>query len=176
MNPNEKLFYQNDYIFKAGDLSQDIYLIKAGSVLLYQIHHGKEIEIAKMYPGDIFGEMAILGQSYRSATARVIEDALIHVIPYETVENTLKNNPIWINALIKLLTKRLVDMTQKYNEQVSAYHPFKYLNHVLQAKLSAGEKMEKITREFHEILLEKSYEDTIELIENIGDLHRGHHP
>ncbi|HAR63176.1 MAG: hypothetical protein DKM50_13985 [Candidatus Margulisiibacteriota bacterium] len=163
----EKLYYTGDIIFKEGDLSGEIYLVKAGCVQIFQLHHGKEVEITKLYSGDIFGELAVLDNSYRSATARVVEDALISIIPKEVIAATLKSNPIWVNALIRVLTTRLREMTKKYNEQISEYHPFKYLNYLIKKKLELGTPTEKIVKELSIFLNDPEYKQLKSILQLI---------
>lgn len=170
---NDKIYYHGEYIFKEGDLSRDIYLIKSGCVQLFQVRHAREVEIAKISAGDIFGEMAIFHQDYRSATARVIDSAVITVIPEETIQTTLDNNPLWVKALFKILAGRLKEQTNKHTEQISDYHPFKYLNALIQNKINHGENHKAIAHDLHELLLHEEYTNTLNIIGHIHNFHHG---
>ena len=51
-------FNRNDTIIKEGELSTDLYLLVKGTTLVTKTEGGISIRIAKLNPGDIFGEMA----------------------------------------------------------------------------------------------------------------------
>ncbi len=60
-------------IFEEGDEGRAFYLIIAGEI---RIRVGEK-EVARIGAGEVFGEMAILDNSPRSATAETIEDTVV---------------------------------------------------------------------------------------------------
>jgi CRP-like cAMP-binding protein len=58
-------------VFRAGDQGHAMYAVRAGTISISL--EGTEVE--RLGEGGVFGEMALVGQGVRSATATVIEDA-----------------------------------------------------------------------------------------------------
>ena len=68
---NELSFAENDVIFKEGDEGDTMYLVSSGIVsILFDINHGKRRKrVASFGEGVFFGDMALLEEKPRSATA-----------------------------------------------------------------------------------------------------------
>jgi len=68
--------HEGNVLFKQGDEAQGMYVLKAG-MLGVRVQHadGDEMNIARLAPGAIVGEMALLSGSKRSATVYAINDA-----------------------------------------------------------------------------------------------------
>ena len=68
-------FSKGDKIFREGEPGSCAYLIESGSVEISAMNHGAKITISTLGPGEIFGEMALIDNRRRSATATILEDA-----------------------------------------------------------------------------------------------------
>jgi CRP/FNR family cyclic AMP-dependent transcriptional regulator len=90
-------------LFREGAPGQEMYLVVAGAV---DICKGEQV-LATMGPGTNFGEMALLDEPQRSATARIALDAELLVIDREAFFRFLKTDAtlavkvLW-NMLLKL--------------------------------------------------------------------------
>ncbi len=68
-----------DYIFREGDAGSEMYLIESGAIEILRQHRGPE-PIAVLQSGDFFGEMAVLEDQPRFASARAkTETSLLRV-------------------------------------------------------------------------------------------------
>lgn len=64
-------FKEGDIIFKQDQMGDQAYLIEAGNVEIFYTHrNGLETRLAILGPEEIFGEMALIDSSVRSATTR----------------------------------------------------------------------------------------------------------
>lgn len=65
----EKRFGRGQIVFRQGDFPDRLYLIGKGEAeVLMEKAGGEEVTLARLKPGDFFGEMGIIGNSPRSAT------------------------------------------------------------------------------------------------------------
>ena len=70
-----RLYPQGKPIFYQGDLGQALYLVASGKVRLFRTHlGGQERTLALLGPGELFGEMSLLDEGERSASAVAVED------------------------------------------------------------------------------------------------------
>ena len=70
----EEEFEKNEAVFKEGDAGDKMYIIKEGTVRITKPVDDKEKVLDTLETGGCFGEMAIIDDSPRSATARTGED------------------------------------------------------------------------------------------------------
>jgi CRP-like cAMP-binding protein len=76
---------------------------------------GREIILSVLGQGDFFGEMALLDNEPRSATAIAVEDTELLSLHRTDFQNTFGQNPTISLALIRILTARL----RRANQQIS---------------------------------------------------------
>ncbi len=57
-------------VFREGDMGNSFYVLIAGDVVVEKQRDGKPVELARLGPGECFGEMALVGNEVRSATVR----------------------------------------------------------------------------------------------------------
>jgi CRP-like cAMP-binding protein len=76
---------------------------------------GREIILSVLGPGDFFGEMALLDNEPRSATAIAVEDSELLSLHRTDFQSVLTDNRSITAALIKVLTARL----RRANHQIS---------------------------------------------------------
>lgn len=105
-------------IFEHGDIGDKIYIILTGRVRISRNVPGMgEEALAVLNPGAIFGEMALLDDTPRSADARVHEKCSLMVISREAFEDLLFLNKdlayevLW--SMVRILSSRLRETTDK---------------------------------------------------------------
>ena len=96
-----------DILFREGEHGDVMYVIREGSVRIRKDSHDGEKTLAVLGPGEFFGEMSILNDKPRSATAEVVEDAKLLVLNPRTFEQMVKGNAEIAVRLIKKLSQRL---------------------------------------------------------------------
>jgi CRP/FNR family cyclic AMP-dependent transcriptional regulator len=105
-------------IFQHGDVGSRLYLILEGKVRISrQVPGMGEEALAVLGPGDVFGEMALLDESPRSADARVHERCRLLSISKDRFDDLLVLNKnlayevLW--NVVRLLVARLRETTDK---------------------------------------------------------------
>ena len=100
----------NKVIMKEGEKGMFMYVVLEGVVAV--AIDGKIVE--KVGPGGVFGEMALVDQSPRAATASAEEDCSLLAINPVDFLNLVKSRPAFAGSLLKALSERLRFMTSKY--------------------------------------------------------------
>lgn len=103
-----KQFKKGDLIIKEGDTADTAFVINKGHVEVKKITlKGESVLIARLDPGQIFGEMSLFDNSNRSASVYALSDVELSVITKEDFLKYLSNTPPQIKVIIELLLKRL---------------------------------------------------------------------
>ncbi|RKX77253.1 MAG: cAMP-binding protein [Spirochaetes bacterium] len=94
-------------IFSESQPGQELYIIQKGSVKITKIVNDNEVLLAVLKPGDIFGEMSILENKPRSASAIAFEDTVLLVVNKANFERMVTTQPQIITRLTQLLAERI---------------------------------------------------------------------
>lgn len=106
-----------DTLFEQGDPGDRIYIIEAGKLELFTVSsEGGRHVLATLGEGDALGEMALLTQEPRSATAAAITDVSLYVIDQETFEQLIEEQASLSKYFIRLLSKRLVTTNERLQQ------------------------------------------------------------
>jgi CRP-like cAMP-binding protein len=94
-------------LFREGEPGKDMYVIQSGKVRLTRTIRGVEKTLADLPAGEFFGEMSIINEKPRTASAVVLEDAQLLVLDPRTFEAMIKANTEIAVRMIKKLAARL---------------------------------------------------------------------
>jgi len=96
--------------FEPGD---SFYLIQSGKVKISKIVKDKEKTMDVLGPGDIFGEMAILEEQPRSATATAVDTVNTLHFNRENFVTLMTSQPQLAFKLLVIFTKRIYDARRR---------------------------------------------------------------
>lgn len=102
-----KEFRAGEVLFREGESGEEMFVIQSGLVRISKRVGHEDRPLATLGRGDFLGEMAILNEKPRTATATVIEDAKCLVIGARTLETMISKNSEIALRLIKKLSHRL---------------------------------------------------------------------
>ncbi len=100
-------FSAGTLLFSEGDAQTEIYFLFSGRIGIDLKGEGGLRRIALIRPGEVFGEMAHILGTPRTASAVVEEDARVLVLSAETFEELVQKSPALARGIIQLLGKRL---------------------------------------------------------------------
>lgn len=109
-----KKFPKGSVIFAEFELGSSFYLIQSGRVQLIKIINGFEKNLDILQPGEIFGEMAILDNSPRSASAIAYDDVTALEFNKENFEILMKGNPAIAMRLLKTFVRRIYAQRRRF--------------------------------------------------------------
>lgn len=114
-------YLPGDFIFSEGDTDNALCLIADGMVLISKkTSYGDETELAILEKNDFFGELELLDELPRSATAKALVKTEILKLDYDTFHLLLEeNHTVGLNVL-KQLSVRLRKTDQTVVKQVEA--------------------------------------------------------
>ena len=102
-----KRYSRRERIYGQGDPGDLVYLLKEGRVKIYKLSpDGKELTLAVLENGEIFGEMALIDEGPRGTIAETLDDSDICVIRRRDFEMLLKKKPDLAMHVTKLIGLR----------------------------------------------------------------------
>lgn len=102
-----KIFPAGTVLFHEGEQGKDMYIIQSGRVQISRRVGTQDIILAILPAGEFFGEMSIINNRPRSATATVLEEAALLVIDAKTFESMIRGSTEIAVRLIKKLAYRI---------------------------------------------------------------------
>ncbi len=113
-------YVAGEIIFLKGALCDGIYSIQSGEVSVYQTKDMpdglRDIELVKLGPGSIFGEMGMLDNTRRDASVRAIIYTEVILITRQMFDAQLAELPPWTVNFIKILNNRLRSTNEKLTD------------------------------------------------------------
>lgn len=105
----ERSYPAGTTIFSQGDTGVGLYVVKSGKVRIVQGNNPDraEEEIAVIGSGDVLGEMALLDDLPRSASAEAVEDVTALLLPVWEFRSVLRSHPDIALKLLAVLSRRL---------------------------------------------------------------------
>jgi CRP-like cAMP-binding protein len=109
-----RTFNEGEIIFSEFEIGDTFYLIQSGRVQLVKLAGDIERMLDILQPSEMFGEMAILENSPRSATAIALDEVKVLEFNSQNFEILLLGNPQIALKLLKMFCKRIYDSKRRF--------------------------------------------------------------
>lgn len=93
--------------FTPEDTSERLFILKKGRVRIFRTSEGRELTLAEIEPGMMFGEMALTAQRIRGSYAQAMEPSVLISMSLPDLEHIIEENPQVGTRLLHLLSERL---------------------------------------------------------------------
>jgi len=97
-------------IISEGEPGRDVYIIYSGAAAAYRGEDGAEVFLGALQPGDIFGEIAFLIDTTRSATVRATADCEVIMFGAESFSTLTHDYPWLLEKVRETASKRILQM------------------------------------------------------------------
>ncbi len=103
---------KNTILFMEGDANAQLFVIKRGLVCIHtDDNEGRQLVLNYMGPGEYFGELSLLDDKPRSASASTVEDSMLMVISREHFRDFMREHPELYEMLMVGLVDRIRALT-----------------------------------------------------------------
>ena len=109
----ERTYLKGETIFAQGDIGRALFLVFSGKISLARLDSAtqKSETIAEVHPGEFFGEMALLEEMPRTATACALEETRVFILLKIKLESLLFGRPkigvVIASQLARIMSARL---------------------------------------------------------------------
>ena len=100
-------------LFREGEPSDGMYVVRQGEVLIYLEKGETEVKLAKVASGAMIGEMSLFDKKPRSASAKVTKNSEVTKISNDDFKKIMKQIPKWFVALMASLSSRLRETNER---------------------------------------------------------------
>ncbi|MFA6004199.1 MAG: cyclic nucleotide-binding domain-containing protein [Elusimicrobiota bacterium] len=107
-----RTYHEGEVLFMEGDIGRALFILESGRIELYKKSaDGSDRKAYTIAPGDFFGEMALLEQLPRTATAKAVEKSRVYLLYRSKLDSILNYHPRIgvgiMSHLAQLLSARL---------------------------------------------------------------------
>jgi CRP-like cAMP-binding protein len=108
----ERPLRRGQVLFREGEVGEEMFVVLRGSIVISKPVTGRvEQVLARIGPGDFFGEMSLFDRSPRSATIQAESDATLLALDREAMRRLTEQSPraaaAFFHALVQVFIERL---------------------------------------------------------------------
>lgn len=145
-------FAAGEVLFREGEPGREMYVVQQGRVNISKRVGDVEKILSSFGPGEFLGEMSILNNKPRSATATCAEASRLLVIDAKTFEAMIRSNAEIAIRMIKKLADRLQDANDQIENLLFADASARVVHYLATAAergahTPAGQKIEILPKE-----------------------------
>jgi CRP/FNR family transcriptional regulator len=130
---------QEDILYTPKEGTERLFILKKGRVQLYEVNHeGDEITLSVIEDGNVFGEMALTGQSLKGLYVRALTPSTVVSLRREDLEHLIMKKPEVGLRLVRELAERLRESERRYADIVSKEVPARLATQILTLVDSEG--------------------------------------
>ncbi|WP_020406141.1 cyclic nucleotide-binding domain-containing protein [Hahella ganghwensis] len=104
-----RTYKEGEVIIHEGDPAEEVFDLISGRATVYV----QEQEVGQVSPGEIFGAMAALTKTPRTATVVANRPCTVMAVPMEEFTTLIRNQPRTCLALLENMAKQILDLNQK---------------------------------------------------------------
>ncbi len=101
-----------DVLFHEGETGAAMFLVVSGIIEIFTTRAGEHVTIRTFMPGSYFGELTLIGQETRSASARAIEETVLLEVDGAALGEITRQHPAVITNIGRVLADQLVTTTR----------------------------------------------------------------
>jgi len=106
-----RAFGTGEWIFREGDRADFTYIVELGRVEILRERRDHYYRVDTAGPGEMFGEMALIDDAPRAASARALEPTTAIAVGPAAFQRKLRETDPVIRRIMRILIQRLRDQT-----------------------------------------------------------------
>ena len=138
----KKTLQRREELFHKGDHGGEVYVVASGKLkALTTSAEGDDVVFSILGPGEVFGEVALLGATPRTATVSAIEDCELFAIDRRDFMSFLRTNPEVSVKLLSVLATRLKRVSELVEDTLFLNLPLRLAKKLLSFSRTYGEEV-----------------------------------
>jgi CRP-like cAMP-binding protein len=115
------VIHDGEAIIDEGSDSEEMYVVVDGELVVTKHSGERDVELGRIAPGDVVGEIALLDEAPRTATVSALRETQAIRIPVAAFEDLL-SDPRVVRRMFRTVTSRLrgIEDTLRHEERMAA--------------------------------------------------------
>lgn len=110
----KRVYEPNTIIFIKGHRGDEAFIVRSGEVQIFtENDEGRRTVLSTVQPGQLFGELALMNENYRTANARTETGCELLVIGSRQIAALLDGASPFLRFWIEYLSDRVIDLTRR---------------------------------------------------------------
>jgi len=109
-----RIYKTGQYLFKEGEPSNCIFIVKRGCISIRKVKGFAFVEIARIYQKEVIGELSFFDRLPRSAAAVAINEVEVTVIMFDDLDKIYNSIPDYLKSIMAAMADRM----RKANETI----------------------------------------------------------
>jgi CRP/FNR family cyclic AMP-dependent transcriptional regulator len=123
---------QDDILYTPKEGTERLFILKKGRVQLFEVNgDGDEITLSVIEDGNVFGEMALIGQSLKGLYVRALIPSTVISLKRKDLEDLIRNKPEVGLMLVRDLAQRLHALEARYADIIGKDVPARLATRIL---------------------------------------------
>lgn len=110
----------SEILFEHGDEGSCAYIVESGAIEILRSAEGLERVVARLGPGEIFGEMALFGEHTRAAGARAAEATVLTRLTHDYIAERVQSADPMLRHMLRTLTRRSRELLEGRSRPAAA--------------------------------------------------------
>ena len=112
----EQSFNDGEIIFEEGSSGDWVYVVVSGAVEVSKTIKGTKYVLSILEPGEVFGEIALIGAIKRTATIRAIGETTVGIVDRSFLFSEFNKLSSGYRAILVTLTQRFIKVMDRARE------------------------------------------------------------
>lgn len=150
-NSNHPKYKKGDYIYLPEQSSDKVFFLSEGRVKIGSYNSsGKEITKAILEPGQVFGELALIGEGSRRDFAYAMENTNVCILTVDEMNSLFKDHSSLSLFMMKIMGNRVLHMEQRLESLVFKDSRTRIVEFLVELTNEKGERVgyEHVVRKF----------------------------
>lgn len=148
---DHKTFKKGEYIYLPEELSDRLFFVASGRVKIGTLgDNGKEITKAILNKGEVFGELAMIGEDKRRDFAFAMEDTTTCVLTTQNISDLMRDHSGLSLFFMKIMGSRVLEMEHRLESLVFKDSRSRILEYLIEMVEKRGQRVgyEWVVRKF----------------------------
>lgn len=113
---SRRRFKAGEAIFSEGDVGDEAYVIESGRVSIFKMVRDAKVVLGEVVESGVFGEMALIDDEPRMASAQAMDDTVCLVLPKAALKSQLNRTPDLVILVLETLLHDIRKMGRELAE------------------------------------------------------------
>lgn len=119
---NRRVYYPGDRIFEEGAIGDAAFLIQTGKVRIFKTMPSGEVQLGVLGAGSIFGEMAMIDEHPRMASAEALETTTVVFVNRSMFQKKMAETDPFLHSILRLLVRNARSISEMLSVAGKAEH------------------------------------------------------